>query len=297
MKGLKVAVVGLVRGYPQNNRLYIPLIKRNNSIYNNINKLRDNKVDVVLFHEGNISKIDEDYIKSESLESLKFINVSKYFQTNLLKLNEGDKFSLGYRQMCRFNMFHIWNEVADYDYILRADEDVEITKFDPNIFEYMELKNITFLTGRFSKEIHKKTNATLPMYLKDNTELDVDKIYNHKFPYTNLYASKVAFWRKEDVTTLLKKIALSDDQLINRWGDIPVLGGMLNHKQEKINLFPKLEYQHISHDLVIKNNFFRNLTINSKFNPVSINEGITKKIILRIKAKISKNNKYDFRNH
>ena len=198
MTELKIAAVGLVRGYPENKRLYIPLIERNNSIFNNINKFRDNKIDVILFHEGNISKSDEDYIQSQSREDLKFVNVSKYFQTSLLKLNEGDRFSLGYRQMCRFNMFHIWNEVANYDYILRVDEDVEITKFNPNIFEYMELKNIIFLTGRFSKEIHQRTNSTLPMYLEDNTELDVDKIYNHKFPYTNLYASRVAFWIKED---------------------------------------------------------------------------------------------------
>ena len=295
MTELKIAAVGLVRGYPENKRLYIPLIERNNSIFNNINKFRDNKIDVILFHEGNISKSDEDYIQSQSHEDLKFVNVSKYFQTSLLKLNEGDRFSLGYRQMCRFNMFHIWNEVANYDYILRADEDVEITKFNPNIFEYMELKNIIFLTGRFSKEIHQRTNSTLPMYLEEHTELDVDRIYNHKFPYTNLYASRVAFWIKEDVITLLKKIALSDDQLVNRWGDIPVLGTILNHKKENISLFPKLEYRHISHDLVIKNNFLRNSTINSKFNPISIKEGLTKKIILRIKGKIS-NNKYDFRN-
>ncbi len=165
MTELKIAAVGLVRGYPENKRLYIPLIERNNSIFNNINKFRDNKIDVILFHEGNISKSDEDYIQSQSREDLKFVNVSKYFQTSLLKLNEGDRFSLGYRQMCRFNMFHIWNEVANYDYILRVDEDVEITKFNPNIFEYMELKNIIFLTGRFSKEIHQRTNSTLPMYL------------------------------------------------------------------------------------------------------------------------------------
>ena len=32
-------------------------------------------------------------------------------------------------------MYHIWDEVADYDYILRVDEDIEINDFDPFIFE------------------------------------------------------------------------------------------------------------------------------------------------------------------
>ena len=43
----------------------------------------------------------------------------------------------------------------------------------------------------------------------------------------------------------------------------------INQHNVKINLFKKLEYKHISHDLIIKNNFFRNITINSRFNPVS----------------------------
>ena len=44
--------------------------------------------------------------------------------------------------MCRFHMFHIWNEVNNYDYILRVDEDIEISDFDPYIFELMNLKKL-----------------------------------------------------------------------------------------------------------------------------------------------------------
>ena len=300
MANLKIAIVALVRGYPNRKHLYESLIKRNNSIYKNINKFRNNKADIILFHEGNISKDDKDYISSESVEYIKFINVSEYFEKISLKLEEEEKFNLGYRQMCRFNMFHIWNKVENYDYILRADEDVEVLKFNPHIFEYMDSNNITFFTGRFSKEIHRKTNETLPDYLTKNTNLDVDRIYNHKFPYTNFYASKVDFWRDKNVLSLLETIALSDKQIIYRWGDIPVIGGVLNHEQERIRLFPKLEYRHISHDLIIKNNFVRNLTINSKFNPISIKESFLKQILLKIKTKISNNKsypKYDFRNY
>lgn len=188
--------------------------------------------------------------------------------------------------MCRFNMYHIWEEVKEYDYILRVDEDVEITKFDPYVFEYMESKNIKYMTGRFSKEIHKLSNETLVPFLKEFTNLNIKKTYDHKFPYTNLYSTSVKFWRSEENIHLLKKIALSDEQIVYRWGDIPVLGNLLNHNNEKIFLFPKLEYKHVSHDLIIKNNYLRNLTVNSKFNPISIRENMFIKLKIYFKKKL-----------
>ena len=51
MANLKIAIVALVRGYPNRKHLYESLIKRNNSIYKNINKFRNNKADIILFHE------------------------------------------------------------------------------------------------------------------------------------------------------------------------------------------------------------------------------------------------------
>ena len=131
----------------------------------------------------------------------------------------------------------------------------------------------------------------------NNTDLNVKKIYNHRNPYTNLYASSVNFWKNEDINSHLKKIAMSDKQITYRWGDHTVLGIMLNFKKEKIKLFPKLEYKHISHSLVVKNNFLRNLTINSKFNPVSVSEGVFSKMKVKIKGKLKSDNQFDFDNH
>ncbi len=280
---LKIAVVALTRGYPNNQSQYQTLIKRNESIHRLINRHRDNPADIILFHEGNISDSDQDYIKSNSQDEIKFVNVAKYFNKSNLILEGDAKFDLGYRMMCRFNMYHIWDEVTDYDYILRVDEDIEIRDFDPFVFEIMEEKKIKYLTGRFTKEYHVQTNKTLPVFLIENTKLNVKKVYNHRNPYTNFYASSVKFWNKEDVKLLLEKIALSEQQIINRWGDHTVQGVLLNHENTKINLFPKLEYSHISHDLVVKNNFFRNLTINSKFNPISTTSGLLARFKLKIK--------------
>ena len=291
---LRIAIVALTRGYPDDKSQYQTLIKRNSSIQRSIIQHRDNTVDIILFHEGNISKLDQEYINSKSQIKIKFVDVSKYFHDEGLTLEGEAKFNLGYRQMCRFNMYHIWDEVADYDYILRVDEDIEIKDFDPFIFEKMEKKKQIYLTGRFTKETHRLTNKTLPYFLIKNTDLDVDKVYNHRNPYTNLYASSVKFWNNEKNKSILKMIALTDQQIINRWGDHTVQGLLLNHRKVRIHLFPRLIYRHISHDLIIKNNLVRNLTLNSKYNPVSINENIYLKFKLWIKGKIKSKNKYDF---
>lgn len=68
----------------------------------------------------------------------------------------------------------------------------------------------------------------------------------------------------------------------------------MNHNKEKIHLFPNLEYNHISHNFVIKNNFLRNITINSKLNPISIKEGFLTKLKLKLKGKLKNQNPYDF---
>ena len=259
---MKAAIVALTRGYPKNRSLYDNLLKRNEYIYQNINSLRSSPLDLILFHEGNISIDDQNYINSHSSQNIKFKDVSKYFVIPDLKLEGEKKFSLGYRLMCRFNMYHIWEEVKEYSHILRVDEDIEILKFDPYVFELMNKKNITYMTGRFTKDIHRLTNSTLPEFIIKNTDMNVHKIYNHKNPYTNVFATSVNFWRSKEVNQLLKKISLSDQQLINRWGDHTVHGLMLNHMRKKIYLFTKLEYKHISHSsLIIKNNIIRNYTI------------------------------------
>lgn len=291
---LKIAVFALTRGYPEDQSLYSSLLTRNDSIYNQINKFRKIPVDVILFHEGNINDEDQRHINKNSKDKIIFKNVSQYFKKENITLDGETKFTLGYRQMCRFNMYYVWKELSDYDYILRIDEDILISKFDPHVFEYMYSKKINYLTGRFTKDTHTLTNRTLPYFLQAETDMNVDKVYNHKNPYTNVYASSVNFWKEYDVQELLKKIALSDKQLINRWGDHTVQGLILNHKKEPIRLFKKLEYNHDSHSLIIKNNLIRNLTVNSKFNPVSVTGGLFVKFKRWVKNFLKSPNKYDF---
>jgi len=75
--GNKNAIVGLVRGYANTNG-YNSLIERNKYIYENIISKSDDKFDVILFHEGNITKEHQNYIREQSKNmSLIFSDVRK----------------------------------------------------------------------------------------------------------------------------------------------------------------------------------------------------------------------------
>ena len=109
---MKIAIFALTRGYPNEITRYDDLLKRNMSIFYNINNKRESPADLILFHEGNISKSDQQYINSHCPEEIKFINVAKYFSKTTLPQEGGSKFNAGYRYMCRFNAYHIWDELS-----------------------------------------------------------------------------------------------------------------------------------------------------------------------------------------
>ena len=74
---MKSVIFGLIKGYPENLECYEKLINRNISIYEKINKHREIKADLILFHEGNISNFDQNYIQTNSPEIIKFIDVGQ----------------------------------------------------------------------------------------------------------------------------------------------------------------------------------------------------------------------------
>jgi hypothetical protein len=73
------AIVALVRGY-QNVSGYESLLQRNKQIYENIILKSDEKFDFILFHEGNITKEHQIYIKNNSTGlNITFLDVKKSY--------------------------------------------------------------------------------------------------------------------------------------------------------------------------------------------------------------------------
>lgn len=227
------AIVCLTRGYKDFHK-YNTLIKRNRAI----SKLFGNKYAVVIFHEGNISdEAQRHIINNSDLLTIQFRNISHCWTG-------------GYEGMCRFHAFDIWNECKEFDNILRIDEDCELKTFKDNPFD-QQGENV-YLLSVYWDESHSETNATLPQFIENLTGVSKDIFYNRKYPYTNVSLSNVQFWLQSEINNILKQIATSPEQRKNRWGDLPMLGSLLNiYAQGKVGCMEGLEYYHESHNNTI----------------------------------------------
>lgn len=245
-KNFNVAIFGLTRGYPNETKKYDDLIKRNNLIYKNINSKLAKPYKMIIFHEGNISFSDQNYIQKNSPEKLKFINIFDIF----------DKYKQfeGYKIMCKFQMYYVWEYLKEFQYVIRVDEDVFVHDFEVNTIEMMVKKNIYFCYSKLSYESHVPTNSTLPDYIKNIYNLKNTNFYNHLFPYTNFYVTRTDIWLNAKINSIIKDIAQSDWQSEYRWGDLPVLGCIINIEKIKSKRLKKLFYLHESHNSYVRSN-------------------------------------------
>lgn len=229
---MKNAIVCLTRGY-HNLRQYSNLIERNKAIKEFINK--DNQYPLVIFHEGNIPEDHQDYITHFSEgQTIIFKDISEVWVG-------------GYESMCRFQTIHIWEYCKEYDYIMRIDEDCIITQCITDPFSLVG--DNVYLRSVYFAESHSETNATLPQRIEELTGVNRLEFYNDKFVYTNVGLGSVKFWLQPEMYRLIKEIGMCKEQLENRWGDLPVLGSLLNiYAKGKVGSLLGLKYRHYSHN-------------------------------------------------
>lgn len=233
--GSNKAIVCLTRGYVELSK-YNDLILRNTAIFKNINY--NLKYPLLIFHQGNITPAHQEHIKQHGFgQDIQFINIS-------------DNWYGGYEGMCRFQMYDIWTYCQDYEYILRIDEDCIIQKILYDPFDQIEFHDKHYLTSVFWSESHSETNATLPAFIQKITGSPDQSFYNDRYPYTNVCIARVSFINT--LMPLLKQIAESKLQRKNRWGDLPVMGSLLNlYAGDKVGTMSGLSYYHSSHNVSI----------------------------------------------
>jgi hypothetical protein len=253
----KNAIVCLTKGY-DNNESYDNLIKRNQSIYEKYYRKIVNKgeYDIVIFHEGNISLQQQNYIQENTpLMPIVFVSIPFYSDVGLnmdlcppTKLSSG--FSIGYKNMCYFWSIDFLHYLSDYEYIVRIDEDCIIDDIPLNILEEYRENSIAFSSGHYQNNDF--ADVTVGMRRLFSKLIGTDNFDSEiRCPYTNFMIVNVPFFNtNESISNALKKIEESRCIFSNRWGDLPIWGYILTlFVDEKHYIEDKrIRYFHGSHN-------------------------------------------------
>jgi hypothetical protein len=252
----KKCIAVLTRGYANLNE-YDTLIKRNKHIESN---LKDKKIELLFFHEGNITPHHQEHIKAETPHlNMHFINVNNgnafKKEKEQIEISEETKDAgYGYRHMCSFWFVDFWNFLGDYDFMIRIDEDCFIEFDIDNLFD--ELNSHIFISGKLEIDQDYVTRGLSDFtleFMKRNMDINYNSVYPPRGPYTNLFAINLPMIKQNSI---LKKYILAVDESNNiysrRWGDLPLWGQAIDNIFGSTALcIKKLRYYHGSHFLLV----------------------------------------------
>jgi hypothetical protein len=254
----QVGIVCLTRGYSRMDQ-YSDLLKRNVAIVNAIN-FGPVKFPLFLFHEGNITKDQQENIKLHTpTQEIKFVQVAYDYPSYYKEeFTVGDGLSnKGYRLMCRFNACQIWAICANLGltHILRVDEDCILEGNWKTALDKFVKSKTSFVSPYFEEpERHKLTNDTFPLYLQQKYGSNAASKYDHKFAYTNVYMANVTHWINAPLKGFLDGIEEDGGILKYRWGDLPILSVACKMylPDTMYGLLKGVSYTHGSHSRKVK---------------------------------------------
>jgi hypothetical protein len=257
MQDEKTAIFTLTRGYSGFDKYrYLKLIFRNLYIKRAGSRQKTNYT-LLVFHEGNISRLDQVFITIFSAHpGIRFIHIKEYFEIpRNIQVPGTDIKALGYEMMCVFQYLRVWRYLKEYEIAIRIDDDCLVRDI-PFLRE-----DQIFACAAVSEEAHENTNNSLPVFLQASGD---SQFYDHKFPYTNVYITRPKFWLQHQVQEYLQNIFMHETSIINRWGDLPVIGIIL--KKYKVwnydeDILRNFAYMHLSHSSIVEDGkiqIFRN---------------------------------------
>jgi len=248
-------VAVLTRGYDKIKH-YENLIKRNLHISNNLD---DKSLDILIFHEGNISEEHQIFIQNETPElKIQFkniLNIAFQSDKNNIEMEEAKEYGLGYRHMCSFWFVNFFNAVKDYDKLLRIDEDCFIESNIDKIF--LQLDEYTFVCGQVVQDenfVTKGLNEFSLDFLKQHKNEFVFKKNDTKHPdgpYTNIIGFSLNSIRNNFAfQKYINDIDKSDMIYKRRWGDLPLWGEAIYYffEEHSLKIDNNIKYFHGSHN-------------------------------------------------
>jgi hypothetical protein len=240
-----LVVYVLTRGYVGIRKFrYFQLIKRNFFIWKVFGNI---DAEFYFFHEGNITKFEQWTLRCLTFFKMRFIDIASDFapHPNNIWTRDSD-FPISYSLMCQFQYMHVWKYLCDFENAIRVDEDCKMLSLPKEpTGEILEC-------GALCGESHANTNTSLPLVLDD---LGYLQYYDHSFPYTNVFVTKVDFWLQKPVQEFLYRLYSHPLSLEHRWGDLPIIGVTLKifgewKSDRAIN--DQIKYFHSSHDALVE---------------------------------------------
>ena len=126
---------------------------------------------------------------------------------------------------CHFMSLLWFRALKDYEYAMRVDEDVCITRLPSHDFSAALSADYAF--GLTTKEAHRETVETFNPWVSEHLAatglrptippLPTDDIY-----FTNFFVTRIGWWRQPAVRRFLDAVNASGGIYLHRWGDAPI---------------------------------------------------------------------------
>jgi len=224
----------------------------------------DKSMDILFFHEGNISESHQNYIQNATPDlKMKFIDISDIaFKPEKKDIRCGIKelqhIPLGYKHMCSFWFVEFLEVVKEYDKLVRIDEDCFINFMIDDLFLYLD--KYTFITGILSEDeevVTRGLNEFSLNFINKYKHMVTFKTESNRSPggpYTNVFCISLENIRKNDAFQLYRdEIDKSNMIYERRWGDLPLWGEVIEYifGNDQLNIDGRIKYFHGSHGRVV----------------------------------------------
>lgn len=265
---ISIATAVFTRGYHSFEDYHL-LIARNRAVSTvlDVKSIPNARCDHYIFHEGNITKSQQDYILDHSGIPLIFISLQKEFIDNYKKIEKMNieplvatkKFGFGYRFMCWFWSVGFRDYFKDFDYLFRVDEDVILQHFDISLV-LQRLNTGGYVVACVQDDSTSAVEGLNELVLEKYPSRGVSIPVEINIPYTCFFGFSLKFLKDLDLD-FLESADVFKGVFAARWGD-HVLWKIcfnLNGLRVTDSVFKEIQYKHGSHSRLVNSRLDRML--------------------------------------